>query len=141
MYDFYKKNTLNPSLEHFYTLSTQKDNYIVKDYADSLFRNNAEKQFFDDLETHGFRIVQNEDNEFHIEKKTHRGNFQLITSCSTCEVFILHLLALKHEINNLLIEKLNIMMFDEPDKSWDPDYIRIFFNIIYQDFLRRKTFK
>lgn len=109
LYDFYKRNTLNPSFEHFYTLSTQKDNYLVKDYADSLFRNDVEKQFFDDLETHGFRIVQNEDNEFHIEKKTHRGNFQLITSRSTGEVFILHLLALKHEINNLLIEKPNMM--------------------------------
>ena len=54
-------------------------------------------------------------------------------------MFILNLLAFKYEINSLAINKPNVMLFDEPDKSWDPDYIRLFFKIIYEDFYKKNN--
>jgi len=120
----------NKSYEDFFKRFTSKSKEIIGDYVDSLLNTNNVNELFGDLEKNGFRIIE-EDNDFHIEKKTYRGVYERITTRSTGEIYILHLFALKYDINNMRAKKPNIIIFDEPDKSWDPDYIRIFLDIIF----------
>jgi ABC-type arginine transport system ATPase subunit len=49
---------------------------------------------------------------------------------------MLHLLALKYDINRVAVKKPNLMLFDEPDKSWDPNFIQIFLDIIIEFHLK-----
>jgi len=115
-------------------------NDLITGNVNQYYKNEKEKEFRDDLEKYGFQITDPDRNhQFIIEKKNHRDVFQRITTRSTGELFFLNLLGLKYEINNVLITKPNIMMFDEPDKSWDPDYIRAFLNIIYEDFFKKNN--
>jgi hypothetical protein len=142
LYNYYKSTCENPTYEEFCDLSIDKDksNDLITAYVNQYYKNEKEKEFYDDLEKYGFRITGPDRNhQFIIEKKNHRDVFQRITTRSTGELFFLNLLGLKYEINNVLITKPNIMMFDEPDKSWDPDYIRAFLNIIYEDFFKKNN--
>jgi len=94
LYDYYKSTCENPTYEEFCRLSMDKDksNDLITGCVNQYYKNEKEKEFYDDLKKYGFRITDPDRNhQFIIEKKNHRDNFQRITTRSTGEVFLLNL--------------------------------------------------
>ena len=128
--DFYLKKNKDKTDTDF--LDNLCNTEVLKDYFESEFKLNNEIET--DFEKIGFKISENPDADtpLIISKKNSNG-FEKITSLSTGEIFILNTLSLKYDCKELSLNKPKIILFDEPDKNFDPDYLRLFFKILYED--------
>jgi len=145
LFDFYCNgfNSTEPkNHENFYILLTNQTNYesFLKNYAEKKLVE-IKDEIIQDLKEFGFQIGSKMDSSsgktvYYFEKidESNPNKFVQINKFSTGEIFFLNLLALKYETNELNMIKPNIILFDEPDKSYDPDIIRNFFDVVYNNF-------
>ncbi len=132
---FYFENYPNPNLEEFLQLYSE-------DNAKTLIRKLEESELFS-FNENLFKEFKKYNYRFNIDDKGQHSlekiiglDYKKLTSLSTAEFFILNLLSLKYEFNEMELQVPHIVLFDEPDKSLDPDYIRLFFDIIYYNFFK-----